>query len=301
MKRRDFIKSTTVAPAVFDIAFKGDKLKNNLNIHVYNTKWGFSGSYDSFFERSKREGYDGVELVWPTDKADEQSEIFEGLEKHGLEVGFLCQGSGKDASAHLKNYQHMLTQVVEYGGQRPQYINCHAGKDHFSFEENSPIIRFTLDLEQSAGVEIFHETHRGRICFAAQVAEQYLKAFPQLKFNLDISHWTNVHESMLQDQSERLDKIFQKVGLIHTRIGHAESPQVNDPRAPEWAATVRQHLKWWDSCIEYRQKNGFKDMYLMTEFGPPNYMPTLPYTQKPLSDQWDINVYMMHLVKERYK
>jgi hypothetical protein len=29
-------------------------------------------------------------------------------------------------------------------------------------------------------------------------------------------------------------------------------------------------------------------------------MPTVPYTQMPLANQWEINVYMMNLLKKRY-
>ena len=35
------------------------------------------------------------------------------------------------------------------------------------------------------------------------------------------------------------------------------------------------------------------DMTITTEFGPPNYLPTAPFTQKPLSDQWEANVFIM--------
>jgi len=29
-------------------------------------------------------------------------------------------------------------------------------------------------------------------------------------------------------------------------------------------------------------------------------MPTLPYTQQPLANQWEINVHMMKLLRKRY-
>jgi hypothetical protein len=41
-------------------------------------------------------------------------------------------------------------------------------------------------------------------------------------------------------------------------------------------------------------------MTILTEFGPPNYLPTLPYTQQPVADQWAINVYMMQMLRKRY-
>jgi len=89
------------------------------------------------------------------------------------------------------------------------------------------------------------------------------------------------------------------VGHIHARIGHPEGPQVNDPRAPEWDAAVKAHFAWWDKVAERKKKEG-NVMTVLTEFGPPDYMPTLPYTRQPLADQWDINVHMLGVLRTRY-
>ena len=82
--------------------------------------------------------------------------------------------------------------------------------------------------------------------FAAHIAKQYIDRHPEMRVTLDISHWCNVHESLLHDQEN----------------------------------TVQQ---------------------VLTEFGPPDYMPTLPYTRQPLANQWDINVYMMQMLRKRYQ
>ena len=36
------------------------------------------------------------------------------------------------------------------------------------------------------------------------------------------------------------------------------------------------------------------------EFGPYPYMPILPYTRQPIVSQWEVNVHMMQLLRERY-
>jgi hypothetical protein len=89
------------------------------------------------------------------------------------------------------------------------------------------------------------------------------------------------------------------VDHINARVGHAEGPQVNDPRAPEWADAVKIHFAWWDQVVAPKRKEG-KIVTVLTEFGPPDYLPTLPYTRQPLANQWDINVYMMKELKKRY-
>ena len=135
--------------------------------------------------------------------------------------------------------------------------------------------------------------------FAAPVARQYFEKIPGLRITLDASHWCNVSESLLKDQQATMDLALARVDHVHARIGHAQGPQVNDPRAPEWEGAVEAHFAWWDKVVALKKERG-ETLTMLTEFGPPNYMPTLPYTRQPLADQWAINVHMMHLLRKRY-
>jgi hypothetical protein len=105
-----------------------------------------------------------------------------------------------------------------------------------------------------------------------------MESLPELRVTFDVSHWCNVHESLLGDQAETLDLTLQRVDHIHARIGHPEGPQVNDPRAPEWDSAVKAHFAWWDKIVELKKQKG-EVLTILTEFGPPDYMPTLPYTR----------------------
>ncbi len=48
------------------------------------------------------------------------------------------------------------------------------------------------------------------------------------------------------------------------------------------------------------QEERGKALTVLTEFGPPDYMWTTPYTRQPLANQWDINVHMMNTFRKRY-
>ena len=122
-----------------------------------------------------------------------------------------------------------------------------------------------------------------------------------MKLTLYISHWPNVNESMLDNQTETVDVALKKVAHIHARIGHEQGPQVNAPRAPEWKYTLEKHLKWWDKAIENREKSGAKSIAFLTKFGPPNYLATLPFTNQPVANQWEINIHILKLIKDRNK
>jgi len=273
-------------------------MSKEFELKILATNWGFGGTIDEYCSKVKHDGYDGIEIWWPTEKKD-QDQLFASLKKNNLEVGFLTAGYQSNYEEHLSTFKNMVDAAARNTVQRPLYINCHSGKDYFSFEQNKTFIDHTLQLSKETSIKICHETHRSRILFAAPLARQYFDKIPDLRITFDVSHWCNVSESLLQDQPETVNIALQRVDHIHARIGHPEGPQVNDPRAPEWDATMKAHFAWWDKVAELKKQQSDR-LTILTEFGPPTYMPTLPYTQQPLADQWAINVYMMQILRKRY-
>jgi sugar phosphate isomerase/epimerase len=306
--RRNFLQITgTAASAALLSSLEGfaiqptsisQKAKPGYQLKVLATNWGFDGSTDSFCAKAKKEGYDGVELWWPGTIA-EQQEMYDAVKKHGLELAFLWgAGEGKPAE-HIVSFKKTLDDILSPSRQKPLYVNLHAGRDFFAFDVNKKMVEYSLAASERSGIPIYHETHRGRMMYAAHVTYEYIQKYPGLRLTLDISHWCNVHESLLEDQSAAVEAAIQRTSHVHARVGYQEGPQVADPRAPEWKYAVDAHIAWWDNVVAQKRKNG-QPITFLTEFGPPLYMQTLPYTLQPLSNQWDINVHMMHLLRKRY-
>jgi len=305
ISRRNFLQKSSAATTAIMLASLNNfaasqpvqNMNTNFQLKILATNWGFEGTLDEYCAKVKKEGYDGIEIWWPLEQKD-QDELFTALKKYGLEVGFLTAGHESNFNEHFASFKKMITAATK-SIQRPLYINCHSGRDYFSFDENRQLVDFTIDLAKQTGIKICHETHRSRMLFAAPVARQFIEKIPGLRVTFDVSHWCNVSESLLHDQQSTIDLTLQRVDHIHARIGHPEGPQVNDPRAPEWDAAVKAHFEWWDKVVELKKQKG-DVLTVLTEFGPPDYMPTLPYTRQPLADQWAINVHMMHLWRKRY-
>jgi len=306
LNRRKFLHSSTTASTAlllsslntFSAPHPTAKTKADFKLKVLATNWGFTGTIDEYCAKVKKEGYDGIEIWWPIDESA-HSALFAALKKYNLEVGFLTAGSQSNYREHFDTFKKMIDATAHNTIQRPLYINCHSGRDYFSYDDNKTFIDYTTELAKQTGIKICHETHRSRMLYSAPIARNFIERNPALRLTLDISHWCNVHETLLQDQKETVDLALQRVDHVHARIGHAEGPQVNDPRAPEWEGAVKAHFGWWDKVVETKKRNG-EVLTVLTEFGPPDYMPTEPYTRKPLSDQWALNVYMMQLLRKRY-
>jgi len=307
MERRTFLKTNMLAiPAIAIPAGAKNKqmeiLQAELSVNkpaikFFCPRWGATDTWDSFCKRVKEAGYDGVETPLSGIDAPERDEVGAALNKYNLIlVGQYYQTfepDGKSMAANLYKHLHTLAPL------KPVRIDSQTGKDFFSFEDNKLQIDAAAKFTKETGIEVVHETHRGKALFTAPATKTYLEAFPDMRITLDISHWCNVHESLLGNQKTTVDFNLSRANHIHARIGHPEGPQVADPRAPEWNEAVQAHLAWWDEIVKRHAKAGTQ-LTITPEFGPPSYMPTLPYTNQPVSSQWDINVHMMQLLKKRY-
>ena len=265
------------------------------NLTIMATNWGFKGNLEEFCASAKKDGYDGIE-VWVPGSASEMKALSDTVSNAGLKLGLLAGGNDVNPTLHKKQFADAIDRAISL---KPIYINCHSGKDYFSFEDNAEMLAMTFKRSTESGIPIYHETHRGRMLFAAHVSKNFIDRFKDLKLTLDISHWCNVHESLLGDQQISVEAALARTSHIHARIGHAEGPQVNDPRAPEWKNEVKAHFDWWDKVIARKKVEG-QSITFLTEFGPPNYMQTLPFSGQPVADQWAINKYMMETLRKRY-
>ncbi len=270
-------------------------------IKFFCPRWGCEHlSYDTFFGRVKAAGYDGVEMSVDSNLSVTEGEnITNLLKQHGLLlIGQHWQTVEPDINLHKSLFKKQLYKLISL---HPLFINTQTGKDYFTEADNISLINIAEEISKETGIAIYHETHRGKWSFAAHVTRAYLKKYPYIKLTLDISHWCAVAESFLQDQQDAVDIAIKHTHHLHARVGFTQGPQVTDPRAPEWQEALDYHLQWWDKVIEHNRHKGIKQFTITAEFGAPPYLTLMPYSQQPVADQWDMNVFMMNMLKSRYK
>lgn len=262
-------------------------------VFFFQTNWGFNEQIETFVKKAKTSGYDGVEIWAPKDSI-KQIEISNILNNYNMKVIFLC-GSNPSLTfkKSLDEYEKYLKNTLEL---RPIAVNSHTGSDFYNFNQNMAFLELAEKLSNEYKIPVYHETHRGRFSYSIPETIRYLEKKETLNLTLDISHWIVVHESLLDNREEFLKKIIQRSNHIHARVGFEEGPQINDPSAPEWEKVIERHLDIWEAVIQ-KTWNENKSATITTEFGPPGYMPTLPFTQKPVSDQWKANVFIMSTLR----
>src|ERR1044072_3437942 len=134
-------------------------VNKNFQLKILATNWGFEGTLDTYLAKVKNDGYDGIEIWWPTEQKD-QDELFSLLKKYELEVGFLTGSQQSNYNEHFDTFKRMIDAAATNKIQKPLYINCHSGRDYFSMEENESFIAHTTALAKQTGIKICHETNR---------------------------------------------------------------------------------------------------------------------------------------------
>ena len=196
---------------------------------------------DQFIGRVTDAGWNATE-IYLADRPEPRPEILRLHRGAGLDLIAQIATHGKTPAEHLtslrENYQNSLE-------CEPIAVNCHTGKDCFSFEDNRRLLEAAVELSEKGGIPILHEIHRGRALFTAPLCRDFIGAVPGLRLTADFSHLFCVHESDLSDQPEAVEAIIAASDHIHARVGFAEGPQVSDPRNPgyqEWLETSVEPL-----------------------------------------------------------
>lgn len=256
-------------------------------------------SVDKFIINAMDAGFDGVEMNVPFDE-EFLTLLLETNLKYGAE--FIAQQYLPPVQETVEEYSiRMETYLRHLAGLNPIFINSHTGKDFFSFDENSFLIKVCNMVSAETGVKIIHETHRGRFPFQANTVLSYLRKYKNLELNADFSHFCAVSESILEDQEHILNEIIPRCSYVHARVGYSQSAQVNHPFAPEWQTTLEHFVAWWQQIIDNAKLKGEQVFYICPEFGPAPYMPALPFTQQLVANQWDINIQMMEFLRNTLK
>lgn len=268
-----------------------------MKIQFFCPYWGSETlDFKTFLDKVRKAGYDGVEMSLPIE-AKRKDEILGLLEQSGLQlVAQHWETLTSDFELHKVEFRQRLVNLAK---ANPLFINTQTGKDFFSFQQNAELIEIANKIAQTYGVKIIHETHRGKFSFAPHITFGYLTSFPGLRLGLDLSHWCNVAESWLDDQSDAVNMAISRADHIHARVGFPEGPQIPDPRAPEWQEALEKHLNWWKKVIDQRCYEGWSQFTITPEFGPYPYMTILPHSRQPLANQWEVNVFMMDYLKSK--
>jgi sugar phosphate isomerase/epimerase len=265
-----------------------------MKLILSRSTWGIEQPWEIAVPLLKQQGFRAVES---SATGDDRARLRKLLDQHGMDYIAMVFSRGATIEEHVAS---LRTQVEEAKAMRPLFINAHSGLDRWSLDESKKFFEGALRVEAESGLRWAHETHRGRILYNPWITRDLVTTFKDLKLTFDLSHWVCVCERLIDSEIDIIKQCAERVMHIHARVGYEEGPQVPDPRAPEYQDHLTAHERWWDIVWDTQERMGTPAISLTPEFGPPGYMHTLPYSNVPVANLWDICTWQGQRQAERF-
>lgn len=161
-------------------------------------------------------GYEGVQFVEPL-----ETELLSQCRELSLGV---C-GSGR-----VNRPEDAFRLAEEAQKFELEALTLHVGWGYEDDRIAEALIESVLNASRQFGIPLYVETHRATIFQDSWRAVQFVKSYPDLKFNGDFSHWYTGLEMAYGDFDQKLAfirPVVERVHFMHGRIGDPGCMQVN--------------------------------------------------------------------------
>ncbi len=266
-----------------------------MKLELFKTFWGFSDGPREAAPLVREAGFDGIEAQVP--REPHACEAFaRAIEDEKLAfVAEVTTAGGyvpvRTASPddHLRDLEES---IVRGKPLHPRFFTVIAGCDAWPLATQVDFFCRAVALAARHDVVCSFETHRSRSLFNPWITLEIVRAVPELKLTCDFSHWVVVCERLLDSEWDVLEALAPHAHHLHARVGYPQGPQVPHPAAPEYAECLASHRRAWALLWSAQREKGCSVTTMTPEFGPDGYLHTLPFTNAPVADLWEINAWM---------
>jgi sugar phosphate isomerase/epimerase len=264
-----------------------------MELQLFKTLWGHNGALADAAEQAVAAGFVGLE-----GNADRlpRDELRLALLSHGLAYIQEIVTAGNYVPRRFDTVQQHIADVerqLQLGQSlQPQQVTIIGGCDAWSLEQSLRFFGESQEIAARMDITCSFETHRSRSLFNPWITLAILERLPELRLTCDFSHWVVVLERQLDDDWDAVLEVAKHAHHIHARVGYDQGPQVPHPAAPEYASALASHQRYWEAIWSAQRAAGYSITTMTPEFGPDGYLHTLPFTQQPVADLWEINAWM---------
>jgi hypothetical protein len=286
-----------------------DGSSNPPRLEVQQSWWAMMGlgngerewTREEKFEKLAEAGFTGIMGRLPEEREAEAWRRL--LDQYGFSFGI-------HSFPHKPEDLRELLQAAKQFGV--QYVNSQVMDSLVIGQPATQLLEGLVAEARSAEVPYFVETHRGRVTQDLHRTVEYVKAVPDLRLTIDLSHYivagevTGSDDSMLQRITGLFNNLFQRTSSIHARISNGEQVQVDVGPSGEHPM-VEHFMGWWERGMAYWLKEAQQGHVLpfVTELGPPDYAITNPTylsgNHVEISDRWEQALVLKKLGEEAWK
>lgn len=275
-----------------------------MQLKVFKTLWGFTGSYTDAVNAAIEQGYDGIEGPVPEtiEEVEQFAELLKQNDLHYIAEVATTGGYVPDRKLTVEEHLDYLRNRLDcLNILQPDFITCLGGCDAWSESDSIKFLTKAIKIVEKNQMEISFETHRGRIFFNPWITERIVKKIPSLKLTCDFSHWSVVCEGLQETEEDIIKSLLPNAWHIHGRVGYDQGPQVPDPRTPLFKGNLEKYFEWWSWIWHKHDQQSRKTTTVTPEFGEDGYELFDFEDGKPLVDVTAINKWMADAMKERFK
>lgn len=238
----------------------------------------------------KDAGYEGVQFVEPLEE-----DVLQQCRELGLGV---C-GSGRVNC--LDDTFRLAEEAQKFGLEA---LTLHVGWGYEDDRVAAALIESVLDASRQSDVPLYVETHRATIFQDLWRTVQFVKGYPDLKFNGDFSHWYTGLEMVYGDFDQKLAfirPVIERVHFMHGRIGNPGCMQVNlgeFPAAME-LPFVKQFCRLWEEVFRayLRRRTSVSPFCFTVELLASDIYYAREFSGKEESDRWKQSMVVTEIAK----
>jgi sugar phosphate isomerase/epimerase len=176
---------------------------------------GLAGRGD-WLEAVRAAGYDGAQFVQPLTAGQRAA-----CERLGL---------GRAGGGRINTPEEAPALAARLKDEGMECATVHAGWGLEDDDEVFRLVEAILAAQERYRLPVYLETHRATILQDMWRAVGVAKRFPELRFNIDVSHWYTGQEMVYGGFEKKLafiEPVLERAAFVHGRIGNPGCMQVD--------------------------------------------------------------------------
>jgi sugar phosphate isomerase/epimerase len=234
-------------------------------------------SADRRLQAIRDAGYKGIQFIEP---------LVPALLDEARSIGLGVCGSGR-----VNESCDAALLAAEARSHDLECLTLHVGWGLEDDDVAHRLIDAILEARDKFDVPLYVETHRATIFQDMWRTVQFLRAFPELEFNGDFSHWYTGSEMVygnFERKLEFLQPVIERVRFLHGRIGSPGCMQVDIGNGDGQAHPSIRHFKaLWNAVFAAYLRSPHNSFFC---FAPELLGPSINYARtfagREESDRW---------------
>lgn len=238
----------------------------------------------------KAAGFDAFD-VWVGGASEKDVEHWRGIgEKFGLGLGV------ETGPNRVEDLAPSIAAAKKLGSV---YLDVHVANAFVPEAQATEILRGLSEEAKRAGIAMVVQTHRGRVTQDLIRTVGYARAIPDLRFDVDLSHYFVGGEFGGAPPSEAqpyFDALLERAVMLDGRVSNGEQVQIDMGPTADNTETRLFAAMWKRVMVRWLKEAQPGDIFpFRVELGPPGYA-ILDPEGREISDRWGQQKLMAGLI-----